>query len=136
MRYCLGLFLLFNIASCDEISEDGAVPSDYTDCYFINESISNYDLFEDYFTLTLNHGYTPEITKDSLMNDYFFLKFKSESLNGIYVIIDANSRFNINKVIPYDETSKDEYPFSVNLKNKGACVFLDQIRSEQCDCNN
>ena len=136
MRIFLSFFLFFLIFSCNEINEDGAIPSDYTDCYFINESISNYDLFEDYFTLTLNHGYTPEITKDSLMNDYFFLKFKSESLNGIYVIIDANSRFNINKVIPYDETSKDEYPFSVNLKNEGACVFLDQIRSEQCDCNN
>ena len=136
MRYYLGFFLFFLIFSCDEINDDGAIPSDFTDCYFINENISNYDLFEDYFTLTLNHGYTPEITKDSLMNDYFFLKFKSESLNGIYVIIDANSRFNINKVIPYDETSKDEYPFSVNLKNEGACVFLDQIRSEQCDCNN
>jgi len=136
MRIFLSFFLFFLIFSCNEINEDGAIPSDYTDCYFINENISNYDLFEDYFTLTLNHGYTPEITKDSLMNDYFFLKFKSESLNGIYVIIDANSRFNINKVIPYDETSKDEYPFSVNLKNEGACVFLDQIRSEQCDCNN
>ena len=136
MRIFLSFFLFFLIFSCNEINEDGAIPSDYTDCYFINESISNYDLFEDYFTLTLNHGYTPEITKDSLMNDYFFLKFKSESLNGIYVIIDANSRFNINKVIPYDETSKDEYPFSVNLKNEGACVFLDQIRSERCDCNN
>ena len=128
--------MFFLIFSCDEINDDGAIPSDFTDCYFINENISNYDLFEDYFTLTLNHGYTPEITKDSLMNDYFFLKFKSESLNGIYVIIDANSRFNINKVIPYDETSKDEYPFSVNLKNEGACVFLDQIRSERCYCNN
>ena len=136
MRIFLSFFLFFLIFSCNEINEDGAIPSDYTDCYFINESISNYDLFEDYFTLTLNHGYTPEITKDSLMNDYFFLKFKSESLNGIYVIIDANSRFNINKVIPYDETSKDEYPFSVNLKNVGACVFLDQIRSERCYCNN
>ena len=95
---------------------------------------SNYDLFEGYFSLTLNHGYTPDIARDSIMNDYHFLKFKNEKLNGIYVIIDANTRYKTNKIIPLDDVSKREYPFSINLLNEGACIFLDQIKTEQCEC--
>ena len=68
------------------------------------------------------------------MNDYHFLKFKNDKLNGIYVIIDANTRYKTNKVIPLDEVSKSEYPFSVNLLNEGACIFLDQIETEKCEC--
>ena len=134
MRYYLGLFFLFTITSCDEINEDGAVPSDFSDCEYIEETISNYDLFEGYFSLTLNHGYTPDIARDSIMNDYHFLKFKNEKLNGIYVIIDANTRYKTNKIIPLDDVSKREYPFSINLLNEGACIFLDQIKTEQCEC--
>ena len=134
MRYCLGLFFLFTITSCDEISEDGAVPSDFSDCEYIEETISNYDLFEGYFSLTLNHGYTPDIARDSIMNDYHFLKFKNEKLNGTYVIIDANTRYKTNKIITLDDVSKREYPFSINLLNEGACIFLDQIKTEQCEC--
>ena len=84
--------------------------------------------------LTLNHGYTPDIARDSIMNDYHFLKFKNEKLNGIYVIIDANTRYKTNKIIPLDDVSKEEYPFSINLLNEGACIFLDQIKTEQCEC--
>ena len=68
------------------------------------------------------------------MNDYHFLKFKNDELNGIYVIIDANTRYKTNKVIPLDEVSKSEYPFSVNLLNEGTCIFLDQIKTEKCEC--
>ena len=134
MRYCLGLFFLFTVTSCDEINEDGAVPSNFSDCEYIEETISNYDLFEGYFSLTLNHGYTPDIARDSIMNDYHFLKFKNEKLNGIYVIIDANTRYKTNKIIPLDDVSKKEYPFSINLLSEGACIFLDQIKTEQCEC--
>ena len=134
MRYCLGLFFLFTVTSCDEINEDGAVPSDFSDCEYIEETISNYDLFEGYFSLTLNHGYTPDIARDSIMNDYHFLKFKNEKLKGTYVIIDANTRYKTNKIIPLDDVSKKEYPFSINLLNEVACIFLDQIKTEQCEC--
>ena len=134
MRYCLGLFFFFTITSCDEINEDGAVPSDFSDCEYIEETVSNYDLFEGYFSLTLTHGYTPDIARDSIMNDYHFLKFKNEKLNGTYVIIDANTRYKTNKIIPLDDVSKREYPFSINLLNEGACIFLDQIKTEQCEC--
>ena len=134
MRYCLVLFFLFTVTSCDEINEDGAVPSDFSDCEYIEETISNYDLFEGYFSLTLNHGYTPDIARDSIMNDYHFLKFKNEKLNGTYVILDANTRYKTNKIIPLDDVSKREYPFSINLLNEGACIFLDQIKTEQCEC--
>ena len=134
MRYCLGLFFLFTVTSCDEINEDGAVPSDFSDCEYIEETVSNYDLFEGYFSLTLNHGYTPDIARDSIMNDYHFLKFKNEKLNGTYVIIDANTRYKTNKIFPLDDVSKREYPFSINLLNEGACIFLDQIKTEHCEC--
>lgn len=120
--------------SCNDPSEEGAIPSDYIECDYINEKVINYDLFEDYFSLTLNYGYTPDFARDSIMNDYYFLKFKNDELNGIYVIIDANTRFKTNKVIPLDEVSKSEYPFSVNLLNEGACIFLDQIKTENCEC--
>ena len=134
MRIFLSFFLFFLIFSCNEINEDGAIPSDFSDCEYIEETVSNYDLFEGYFSLTLNHGYTPDIARDSTMNDYHFLKFKNEKLNGIYVIIDANTRYKTNKIIPLDDVSKREYPFSINLLNEGACIFLDQIKTEQCEC--
>ena len=134
MNLTFKAFVLLVFISCNDNSEEGAVPSYYTECDYINEKVINYDLFEDYFSLTLNYGYTPDFARDSIMNDYYFLKFKNDKLNGIYVIIDANTRYKTNKVIPLDEVSKSEYPFSVNLLNEGACIFLDQIKTEQCEC--
>ena len=127
-------FISLIFISCNYASEEGAIPSDYIECDYMNEKVINYDLFEDYFSLTLNYGYTPDFARDSIMNDYHFLKFKNDELNGIYVIIDANTRYKTNKVIPLDEVSKSEYPFSVNLLNEGACIFLDQIETEKCEC--
>ena len=135
MKYYLKLFLLFTFSSCDKINEDGAISSNFSDCDYIDETISDYDLFEGYFNLTLNHGYTPDVARDSIMNDYHFLKFKNETLKGIYVIIDANTRYKTNRILPLDDISKKEYPFSINLLNEGACIFLDQTKTEQCDCN-
>ena len=135
MKNCLSLLSLFLILSCDDINEDGAITTDFSDCGYIDETVLNYDLFEGYFSLTLNHGYTPDIARDSIMNDYHFLKFKNEKLKGIYVIIDANTRYKTNKILPLDDISKKEYPFSINLLNEGACIFLDQIKTEQCECN-
>ena len=134
MKNCLSLLFLFLILSCDDINEDGAITTDFSDCGYIDETVLNYDLFEGYFSLTLNHGYTPDIARDSIMNDYHFLKFKNEKLKGIYVIIDANTRYKTNKILPLDDISKKEYPFSINLLNEGACIFLDQIKTEQCEC--
>ena len=135
MNLSVRYVFLLCIFACDEINESGAIPSDFSDCDYINEKVKNYDMFQDYVTITLDHGYTPDIDKrDSLMNDYHFLKFKNTDLNGIYVIIDANTRYRTNKVIPFDEISKKEYPFSQNLINEGACIFLDQIKTEQCEC--
>jgi hypothetical protein len=135
MNISLRFIFLLCICACDKINESGAIPSDFKDCDYINEKVMNYDMFQDYATITLNYGYTPDIDKrDSLMNDYHFLKFKNINLNGIYVIIDANTRYKTNKVIPFDETSKKEYPFTLDLVNQGACIFLDQIKTEQCEC--
>ena len=134
MKNCLTLLFLFLILSCDDFNEDGAITTDFSDCGYIDETVLNYDLFEGYFSLTLNHGYTPDIARDSIMNDYHFLKFKNEKLEGIYVIIDANTRYKTNKILPLDDISKKEYPFSINLLNEGACIFLDQIKTEQCEC--
>ena len=134
MKNCLTLLFLFLILSCEDINEDGAITTDFSDCGYIDETVLNYDLFEGYFSLTLNHGYTPDIARDSIMNDYHFLKFKNEKLKGIYVIIDANTRYKTNKILPLDDISKKEYPFSINLLNEGACIFLDQIKTEQCEC--
>ncbi len=134
MNLTFKAFVVLVFISCIDTSEEGAIPSNYIDCDYINEKVVNYDLFEDYFSLTLNYGYTPDFARDSIMNDYYFLKFKNDNLNGIYVIIDANTRYKTNKVIPLDEVSKSEYPFSVNLMNEGACIFLDQIKTEKCEC--
>ena len=134
MNLTFKAFVVLVFISCIDTSEEGAIPSNYIDCDYINEKVVNYDLFEDYFSLTLNYGYTPDFARDSIMNDYYFLKFKNDNLNGIYVIIDANTRYKTNKVIPLDEVSKSEYPFSVNLMNEGACIFLDQIKTERCEC--
>ena len=51
-----------------------------------------------------------------------------------YLIKDANVRYKINKIEPYDSISKKEYPFSYNLVNEKACVFLDFLKSEDCNC--
>ena len=106
MNLIFRAFISLIFISCSDASEEGAIPSDYIECDYINEKVINYDLFEDYFSLTLNYGYTPDFARDSIMNDYHFLKFKNDELNGIYVIIDANTRYKTNKVIPLDEVSK------------------------------
>ena len=46
----------------------------------------------------------------------------------------SNVRYKINKIEPYDSISKREYPFSYNLVNEKACVFLDFLKSEDCNC--
>tara|TARA_Y100000992_G_scaffold265663_1_gene203147 strand:+ start:624 stop:1034 length:411 start_codon:yes stop_codon:yes gene_type:complete len=135
MNLSLRFILLSSFFACEEINESGAIQSDFRECDYINEKVKNYDMFQDYVSITLNHGYTPDIDKrDSIMNDYHFLKFKNSNLNGIYVIVDANTRYRTNKVIPFDELSKKEYPFTLDLVNEGACIFLDQIKTEQCEC--
>ncbi|PDH41861.1 MAG: hypothetical protein CND83_03075 [Rhodothermaeota bacterium MED-G19] len=107
----------------------------YENCDFIEENIHEIDLFEGFFTLKLDYAYVPDIDlRDSLMNDYHYIKFNNKNLNGTYVIKDANVRYKVNKIEPYDSISKKEYPFSYNLVNEKACVFLDLLKSQACDC--
>jgi len=49
--------------------------------------------------------------------------------------IDANVRYKLNKIVPYDNISKKEYPFIISLYNKEVCVFLDLQNAESCKCN-
>ena len=92
--------------------------------------------FQDFFILTLSYGYAPDISAfDSLLNDYYFLKFKNSDINGIYKISDADEKNNLNKVLPYNEISNKEYPFTMDLKNEEICIFLDLLKIEKCDCN-
>ena len=69
------------------------------------------------------------------MNDYHYLKFRNEKINGTYIITDANVRYKVNRVEPYDSISQNEYPFSTNILNENVCIFLDLQKSEGCDCN-
>ena len=112
-----------------------AVLISYENCDFIEENIYEIDLFEGFFTIKLDYAYLPDIDlKDSLMNDYHYIKFNNKNLDGTYIIKDANVRYKINKIEPYDSISKREYPFSYNLVNEKACVFLDFLKSEDCNC--
>ena len=76
------LFLIILFISCinetDEIIEVGI----YDDCDFIDDEIYEIDLFEGYLTLKLNNAYVPDFNfTDSLLNDYYYLKFSFCSLN-------------------------------------------------------
>jgi hypothetical protein len=109
---------------------------EYDDCDYSDDKIIEYDLFQDFFILTLSYGYAPDISAfDSLLNDYYFLKFKNSDINGIYKISDADEKNNLNKVLPYNEISNKEYPFTMDLKNEEICIFLDLLKIEKCDCN-
>ena len=117
------------------ISDEDNLLISYENCDFIEENIYEIDLFEGFFTIKLDYAYLPDIDlKDSLMNDYHYIKFNNKNLDGTYIIKDANVRYKINKIEPYDSISKREYPFSYNLVNEKACVFLDFLKSEDCNC--
>ena len=48
------------------------------DCDFIDDEIYEIDLFEGYLTLKLNNAYVPDFNfTDSLLNDYYYLKFSN-----------------------------------------------------------
>jgi len=128
------IFLLFLLA-CNKLIEEDYISLNYENCDFIEENIHEIDLFEGFFTLKLDYAYVPDIDlRDSLMNDYHYIKFNNKNLKGTYVIKDANVRYKLNKIEPYDSISKKEYPFSYNLVNEKACVFLDLLKSQGCDC--
>ena len=122
--YCIdpGIITLFILTSslflffCTEIEENLTFEiSEINNCDFIAEKVHYFDFFEGFMTITLNHAYLPDIDKrDSLMNDYHYLKFQNEKINGTYIITDANVRYKVNRVEPYDSISYIEYPFSIN----------------------
>ena len=125
MKLTQFIFLLFLLA-CNKLIEEDYISLNYENCDFIEENIHEIDLFEGFFTLKLDYAYVPDIDlRDSLMNDYHYIKFNNKNLKGTYVIKDANVRYKLNKIEPYDSISKKEYPFSYNLVNEKACVFLD-----------
>ncbi|MDG2341786.1 MAG: hypothetical protein P8L24_01795 [Cytophagales bacterium] len=126
---------LLSLLTCNKLIEEDNMLLNYENCDFIEENIHEIDLFEGFFTLKLDYAYVPDIDlRDSLMNDYHYIKFNNKNLNGTYVIKDANVRYKVNKIEPYDSISKKEYPFSYNLVNEKACVFLDLLKSQACDC--
>ena len=126
---------LLSFLACNKLIEEDNMLLNYENCDFIEENIHEIDLFEGFFTLKLDYAYVPDIDlRDSLMNDYHYIKFNNENLNGTYVIKDANVRYKVNKIEPYHSISKKEYPFSYNLVNEKACVFLDLLKSQACDC--
>ncbi len=134
-KYILIIFYSLLLISCDtnELIKDPPTYK-YDNCNFIADEIFDYDLFQDYFILKLNFSYMPDIiNSDTLMNDYYYLKIKN--INGTYKITDTNVRYKLNKVVPYDNISKKEYPFTISLYNKEVCVFLDLQNAESCDCN-
>tara|TARA_B100002051_G_C16581878_1_gene558083 strand:+ start:216 stop:617 length:402 start_codon:yes stop_codon:yes gene_type:complete len=133
LKYLFIILLL--IISCSEKEEYILDISYYENCDFIEEEIYEVDLFEGYITLEMNSAYVPDFNfTDSLLSDYYYLKFSNDSLKGIYVITDANVRYKINKVQPYDSVSFIEYPFSFNISGEKACVYLDLLKTENCDC--
>ena len=133
MKRYLFFIILFNscINESDEIIEVGI----YDDCDFIDDEIYEIDLFEGYLILKLNNAYVPDFNfTDSLLNDYYYLKFSNDSIHGTYVITDANVRYKINRIQPYDSISINEYPFNFNVIGEKVCVYLDFLKSEKCDC--
>ena len=136
-KYILIIFYSLLLISCDTNKLIKDPPTyKYDNCNFIADEIFDYDLFQDYFILKLNFSYMPDIIhSDTLMNDYYYLKIKNKNINGTYKITDTNVRYKLNKVVPYDNISKKEYPFTISLYNKEVCVFLDLQNAESCDCN-
>ena len=123
------------LISCSEVSEDISEIGYYDNCDYIEDKIYEIDLFEGYLTLKLNNAYVPDFNfTDSLLNDYYYIKFSNDSINGTYVITDANVRYKINRIQPYDSASVYEYPFSYNIVDEEVCVYLDFLKSEDCDC--
>jgi hypothetical protein len=51
------------------------------------------------------------------------------------IISDADEKNHLNKVLPHNAMSKEEYPFTIDLKNEEVCIFLDLLKIEKCDCN-
>jgi|TARA_B110000438_G_scaffold97070_1_gene96163 hypothetical protein len=130
----ISFFILLSCANYEYVGDPTTY--EYDDCDYSDDKIIEYDLFQDFFILTLSYGYAPDISAfDSLLNDYYFLKFKNSDINGIYKISDADEKNNLNKVLPYNEISNKEYPFTMDLKNEEICIFLDLLKIEKCDCN-
>ena len=127
--------LLFILVSCAEVNDEISNIVIIESCDFISDEIYEIDLFEGYLTLKLNNAYVPDFNfNDSLLNDYYYLKFSNDSIRGTYVITDANVRYRINRIQPYDTLSKSEYPFSLNVTNEKVCIYLDYLKSENCNC--
>ena len=130
----ISFFILLSCVNYEYVGDPTTY--EYDDCDYSDDKIIEYELFQDFFILTLSYGYAPDISAfDSLLNDYYFLKFKNSDINGIYKISDADEKNNLNKVIPYNEISNKEYPFTMDLKNEEICIFLDLLKIEKCDCN-
>ena len=129
------LFFIILLISCNNESDEILEIGIYDDCDFIDDEIYEIDLFEGYLTLKLNNAYVPDFNfTDSLLNDYYYLKFSNDSIYGTYVITDANVRYKINRIQPYDSISINEYPFNFNVIGEKVCVYLDFLKSENCDC--
>lgn len=127
--------LLFILVSCAEVNDEISDIVIIESCDFISDEIYEIDLFEGYLTLKLNNAYVPDFNfNDSLLNDYYYLKFSNDSIRGTYVITDANVRYRINRIQPYDTLSKSEYPFFLNVTNEKVCIYLDYLKSENCNC--
>ena len=129
------LFFIILLISCNNESDEILEIGIYDDCDFIDDEIYEIDLFEGYLTLKLNNAYVPDFNfTDSLLNDYYYLKFSNDSIDGTYVITNANVRYKINRIQPYDSISINEYPFNFNVIGEKVCVYLDFLKSEKCDC--
>ena len=129
------LFFIILLISCNNESDEILEIGIYDDCDFIVDEIYEIDLFEGYLTLKLNNAYVPDFNfTDSLLNDYYYLKFSNDSIDGTYVITDANVRYKINRIQPYDSISINEYPFNFNVIGEKVCVYLDFLKTENCDC--
>lgn len=129
------LFFIILLISCNNESDEILEIGIYDDCDFIDDEIYEIDLFEGYLTLKLNNAYVPDFNfTDSLLNDYYYLKFSNDSIRGTYLILDANERYKINKIQPYDSISKNEYPFNFHVIGEKVCVYLDLLKTENCDC--
>ena len=128
-------FFIILLISCNNESDEILEIGIYDDCDFIDDEIYEIDLFEGYLTLKLNNAYVPDFNfTDSLLSDYYYLKFSNDSIRGTYLILDANERYKINKIQPYDSISKNEYPFNFNVIGEKVCVYLDLLKTENCDC--
>ena len=129
------LFFIILLISCSNESDEILEIGIYDDCDFIDDEIYEIDLFEGYLTLKLNNAYVPDFNfTDSLLSDYYYLKFSNDSIRGTYLILDANERYQINKIQPYDSISKNEYPFNFHVIGEKVCVYLDLLKTENCDC--